>query len=90
MKQFSFYQNSFTEPYEYIPIPESSEIASTINLNAIGEVPFADIGLGGYGPVGMVQNILEFLHVSCNLPWMVTISVCKLYYLMLVILQFLV
>ncbi|XP_072363703.1 uncharacterized protein [Scyliorhinus torazame] len=29
----------------------------------------AELGLGGYTPVGLVQNILEFIHLDVGLPW---------------------
>ncbi|XP_059480019.1 mitochondrial inner membrane protein OXA1L [Neocloeon triangulifer] len=38
-------------------------------LNALGEATLASIGLGGWTPVGFLQNCLEYLHVDCSLPW---------------------
>ncbi|XP_014275174.1 mitochondrial inner membrane protein OXA1L isoform X5 [Halyomorpha halys] len=37
------------------------------------EATFESIGLGGWGPIGIVQNCMEFLHISCDLPWWATI-----------------
>ncbi|KAG5677249.1 hypothetical protein PVAND_007021 [Polypedilum vanderplanki] len=33
------------------------------------EPAFTSIGLGGYSPVGIVQHCMEFLHITCDLPW---------------------
>lgn len=33
------------------------------------EPAFTSIGLGGYSPVGLVQHCMEFLHITCDLPW---------------------
>ncbi|CAG4943660.1 unnamed protein product [Parnassius apollo] len=55
------------------PVPESSslgEITEAVqSLAANGEPTFASLGLGGWGPVGIVQNCLEYLHVSLDVPW---------------------
>jgi len=32
-------------------------------------VPLTALGLGGYTPVGLVQNCLDFLHLNVGLPW---------------------
>uniref|UniRef100_A0A8C3SGI7 Mitochondrial inner membrane protein OXA1L n=1 Tax=Chelydra serpentina TaxID=8475 RepID=A0A8C3SGI7_CHESE len=36
---------------------------------AVPDVGLADLGLGSYTPVGLIQNLLEFLHVDLGLPW---------------------
>ncbi|KAI8995914.1 60Kd inner membrane protein-domain-containing protein, partial [Gaertneriomyces semiglobifer] len=36
------------------------------------------IGLGGWGPTGMAQNLLELVHVTSGLPWWGTIMVTTL------------
>ncbi|XP_047447622.1 mitochondrial inner membrane protein OXA1L isoform X2 [Mugil cephalus] len=36
---------------------------------AATEPNLADLGLGAYTPVGLVQNILEFMHLDLGLPW---------------------
>lgn len=44
--------------------------------NHIGDL--ANLGLGGWGPVGLTQNLLEQVHVYSGLPWwgtIVTVSV---------------
>lgn len=39
------------------------------NQNKLGEETLQSAGLGSWSPVGMLQNALEFMHVSCGLPW---------------------
>lgn len=41
-------------------------LAQTENLSALG--------LGGYTPSGLLQSLLEFLHVNAHLPWWVSIA----------------
>ncbi|XP_067645962.1 mitochondrial inner membrane protein OXA1L isoform X2 [Eurosta solidaginis] len=54
-------------------IPEAPPVPPApleeVTINALGEPTFASIGLGGWSPVGMVENIMEYLHVTCDLPW---------------------
>lgn len=39
-------------------------------LEAVTAEPtLAELGLAGYTPVGMIQNLLEFIHVDLGLPW---------------------
>ncbi|KAE8279239.1 Mitochondrial inner membrane protein OXA1L Hsa OXA1Hs Oxidase assembly 1-like protein [Larimichthys crocea] len=33
------------------------------------ETSLAELGLGAYTPVGLIQNMLEFMHVDLGLPW---------------------
>ncbi|XP_069820298.1 mitochondrial inner membrane protein OXA1L [Dendropsophus ebraccatus] len=59
-----------------LPTPESTlpppvaEVAPTVT-ETLGQVEqsLSELGLGGYSPVGLVQNFLEFLHVDVGLPW---------------------
>ncbi|KAL0821174.1 hypothetical protein ABMA28_005793 [Loxostege sticticalis] len=55
------------------PVPDPStfsEVTEAVqSLAANGEPTFASLGLGGWSPVGLVQNCLEFLHVSLDVPW---------------------
>lgn len=37
------------------------------------ETPLSELGLGGYTPVGMITNALDFLHLSLGLPWWASI-----------------
>uniref|UniRef100_A0A182WLU1 Membrane insertase YidC/Oxa/ALB C-terminal domain-containing protein n=1 Tax=Anopheles minimus TaxID=112268 RepID=A0A182WLU1_9DIPT len=48
-------------------IPQGApEIADIV---ASAEPAFATLGLGGWTPVGIVQNCMEFLHIGLDLPW---------------------
>lgn len=54
------------------PIPEPPPIPTeeVLNqLNALGEPTFASLGLGGWTPVGMVQQAFEYFHVTLGIPW---------------------
>lgn len=44
-------------------------VEAAVSLSANGEPTFASMGLGGWSPVGMIQNCMEFLHVTVDLPW---------------------
>lgn len=65
-----------TQIPEAPPIPEPAavaDVAATV-LNAAGEPTFASLGLGGWTPVGMVQNCMEYLHIGLDLPWWAAIA----------------
>lgn len=36
---------------------------------AASEPTLAELGLANYTPVGLIQNLLEFMHVDLGLPW---------------------
>lgn len=59
-----------------IPDVPSAPVGETIvqTLAANGEPTFASLGLGGYSPIGLLQQALEFMHVSLDLPWYATIA----------------
>lgn len=48
-------------------IPELSGVTDAIASTL--EPTFASIGLGGWSPVGLLQDGFEFLHITCDLPW---------------------
>ncbi|XP_073431569.1 mitochondrial inner membrane protein OXA1L [Dendrobates tinctorius] len=58
------------------PVPEPllpspvSEVAPTVT-ETLGQVDqsLSELGLGGYSPVGLIQNFLEILHVDVGIPW---------------------
>ncbi|KAI8614973.1 60Kd inner membrane protein-domain-containing protein [Chytriomyces sp. MP71] len=59
-------------------------------LTAITQLgDLASLGLGGYGPVGLLQSFLELIYVSTGLPWWATIATCTVF-LRLAILPFVV
>ncbi|XP_038222040.1 mitochondrial inner membrane protein OXA1L [Zerene cesonia] len=55
------------------PVPDPStfeQVSEAVQtLAANGEPTFASLGLGGWGPVGIVQNCMEYLHVTLDVPW---------------------
>lgn len=56
-----------------IPVaPTTDTIVQALAAN--GEPTFASLGLGGYSPIGLLQNALEFMHVTVDLPWYATIA----------------
>lgn len=71
--------NASTVPMEPIPappvipeipaIPETPIATVTEQVVSTLEPTFASIGLGGWSPIGLLQNGLELLHISCGLPW---------------------
>jgi hypothetical protein len=61
------------EPPAVPPVVE--ELVEALPLS--GELPFEKLGLGGWSPVGIVQNCMEYLHVGCDLPWWASIAIGK-------------
>ncbi|XP_040272787.1 mitochondrial inner membrane protein OXA1L [Bufo bufo] len=55
---------------EAILPPPVAEVAPTVT-ETLGQVEqsLSELGLGGYSPVGLVQDFLELLHVNVGLPW---------------------
>ncbi|XP_060111391.1 mitochondrial inner membrane protein OXA1L [Heteronotia binoei] len=51
-----------------LPSVESTLSAGDLS-QAVQEASFEELGLGSYTPVGLIQNVLEFLHVDVGLPW---------------------
>lgn len=55
------------------PITEQvaeTPVAALDVLQAVGaEASLSELGLGSYTPVGLIQNLLELMHVSIGLPW---------------------
>ena len=57
-----------------IPAPPAipnieTESLSEVVLTTLAEPRFSEIGLGGWWPTGMVQSLLEQLHITLDLPW---------------------
>nr|DBA22517.1 TPA: hypothetical protein GDO54_013536 [Pyxicephalus adspersus] len=54
---------------EVLP-PPVSDLAPTVAETVVQvEQRLSELGLGGYTPVGLVQNFLSFLHLDVGLPW---------------------
>ncbi|XP_028649464.2 mitochondrial inner membrane protein OXA1L [Erpetoichthys calabaricus] len=58
-------------PKSDVPVLEQLvETAPTLLDTVAGtETSLVELGLGAYTPVGLIQNLLEFLHVGVGLPW---------------------
>lgn len=68
----------FPESVVYIPPPPVPPEIVGPALNALGEPTLQSLGLGSYWtPAGLVQNLLDFLHVSGDLPWWAAIACGK-------------
>jgi YidC/Oxa1 family membrane protein insertase len=73
--------DSIPEPPQVPEIPiQTSDFAekATETAQALAEglePSFASIGLGGWTPVGIVQNFMEFVHVGLDVPWWGTILI---------------
>ncbi|XP_066586424.1 mitochondrial inner membrane protein OXA1L-like [Prorops nasuta] len=51
-------------------IPEIPETPlSHIQYHTNGEATFESLGLGGNSPIGIIQNLFEWLHIGWDLPW---------------------
>ncbi|CAG04598.1 unnamed protein product, partial [Tetraodon nigroviridis] len=48
---------------------EAAPTAAEVLQVAATEQSLAELGLAGYTPVGLIQNLLEFMHVDIGLPW---------------------
>lgn len=57
------------------PVVVSKELVEAVASN--GEVPFTSMGLGGWSPIGMVEQCLEWLHITADLPWWGAIAIGK-------------
>ncbi|KYN08730.1 Mitochondrial inner membrane protein OXA1L, partial [Cyphomyrmex costatus] len=71
-------QNS---PYDEIPDPPTpiqEMIENIVKVHPNGEPTFESIGLGGWTPSGIVQNILEYMHINLDMPWWLTIVIATI------------
>lgn len=50
-------------------VVDAAPTATEILQIAATEQSLAELGLAGYTPVGLIQNLLEFMHVDIGLPW---------------------
>uniref|UniRef100_A0A8D2AP80 OXA1L mitochondrial inner membrane protein n=1 Tax=Sciurus vulgaris TaxID=55149 RepID=A0A8D2AP80_SCIVU len=57
-------------------VPEVASGGTTDVIQAVTEQSFTELGLGSYTPVGLIQNLLEFMHVNLGLPWWGAIAAC--------------
>ncbi|XP_070849441.1 mitochondrial inner membrane protein OXA1L [Chaetodon trifascialis] len=67
--------NSSADPTPVLTQPVIEQVADTAPtavevLQAVATEPsLAELGLAHHTPVGLVQNLLEFIHVDLGLPW---------------------
>ncbi|XP_054848512.1 mitochondrial inner membrane protein OXA1L [Eublepharis macularius] len=58
---------------QIIQPPASPPVEGALSTGDLGqavqELSFQELGLGSYTPVGVIQNLLESLHVELGLPW---------------------
>lgn len=57
------------------PVIETITAPTVVELVAGAEPPIQTLGLGGWSPVGMIQQCMEFLHISCDIPWWGAIAI---------------
>ncbi|XP_017594831.1 PREDICTED: mitochondrial inner membrane protein OXA1L [Corvus brachyrhynchos] len=46
----------------------------------LGEARLQELGLGGSSPVGLIQNLLEWLHLELGMPWWAAIAAVAVAY----------
>ncbi|XP_044276842.1 mitochondrial inner membrane protein OXA1L [Varanus komodoensis] len=49
--------------------PVENALSTADVIQAVQEPSFAELGLGAYTPVGLIQSLFESLHVGMGLPW---------------------
>ncbi|XP_061524594.1 mitochondrial inner membrane protein OXA1L isoform X1 [Phycodurus eques] len=57
------------------PLLTQAADAAEVLRAADPEVRLAELGLAGHTPVGVIQNLLEFMHMDVGLPWWAAIVV---------------
>lgn len=50
-------------------VSEAPILTMDVLEGAGADLSLSELGLGSYTPVGLIQNLLEFMHVSIGLPW---------------------
>lgn len=65
-------------PSVKIPHHEYHACFCVLFQNKLGEPTLQYLGLGSaWTPVGWIQRLLEFLHVSFDVPWWGSIAICE-------------
>ena len=59
----------------FLPPPPDETVVQA--LTSLGEPTLASLGLCNYTPPGLIQKLLETLHVSAELPWLGSIIARK-------------
>lgn len=58
-------------------VVDAAPTAVEVLQAAATEPSLAELGLAGHTPVGLIQNLLEFMHMDLGLPWWGAIVVGK-------------
>lgn len=61
-------------------VSEAPVLAMDVLQGAGAELSLSELGLGSSTPVGLIQNLLEFMHVSIGLPWWGAIVVGEVFF----------
>lgn len=51
-----------------------------VKVHQNGEATLESIGLGSNTPVGLIQKLMEFVHISYDIPWWGTIVLGIFFY----------
>lgn len=66
-------------PYDEIPdapTPIGDIVENIVKVHPNGEATLESIGLASsYTPVGLIQKLMEFVHISFDIPWWTTIVI---------------
>ncbi|KAM5234950.1 mitochondrial inner membrane protein OXA1L [Ctenodactylus gundi] len=57
-------------------VPEVASGTTADVVQAASEQSFTELGLGAHTPVGLIQNLMEYMHVNLGLPWWGAIAAC--------------
>lgn len=58
-------------------VADVAPTAGDVLQAASTELTLAELGLAGHTPVGLIQNLLEFMHLDLGLPWWGAIVIGK-------------
>ncbi len=62
------------------PVPTATTLetlSDAVSSSSLAEPAFTEIGLGGMSPSGLIQSIMEWLHIGVDLPWWGCIAIGK-------------
>ncbi|XP_073975650.1 OXA1L mitochondrial inner membrane protein isoform X26 [Rhodnius prolixus] len=52
-----------------VSLQSTESLPDAAAQEVLGHPTLESVGLGGWGPIGLVQQSLDFLHVTCDIPW---------------------
>ncbi|XP_043283573.1 mitochondrial inner membrane protein OXA1L isoform X2 [Venturia canescens] len=62
-------------PQSFLDLPDAPVPPVVEAISYVGEPSLVSLGLGSWWPSGIVQQSLEWLHISCGLPWWESIMI---------------